>query len=60
MAVKPYKDSAGSKKQQVEMMFDNISHRYDFLNHFLSLSLDKWWRKRGIRELGGCCPEIET
>ncbi|HAX96488.1 MAG TPA: bifunctional demethylmenaquinone methyltransferase/2-methoxy-6-polyprenyl-1,4-benzoquinol methylase UbiE [Prolixibacteraceae bacterium] len=51
MAVKPYKDSAGSKKQQVEMMFDNISHRYDFLNHFLSLSLDKWWRKRAIREL---------
>jgi demethylmenaquinone methyltransferase/2-methoxy-6-polyprenyl-1,4-benzoquinol methylase len=51
MAVKPYKDSAGSKKQQVEMMFDNISHRYDFLNHFLSLSLDKWWRKKAIREL---------
>lgn len=53
MAVKPYKDSAGSKKQQVELMFDNISHRYDFLNHFLSLSLDKWWRKRAIRELSG-------
>ena len=51
MAVKPYKDSTGSKKQQVEQMFDNISHRYDFLNHFLSLSLDKWWRRKAIKEL---------
>lgn len=54
MAVKPYKDSAGSKKQQVEQMFDNISHRYDFLNHFLSLSLDKWWRRKAIMELSDC------
>ena len=25
-----------SKKKQVEQMFDNISGKYDFLNHFLS------------------------
>jgi len=29
-------------------MFDNISHRYDFLNHFLSLGIDRGWRKKAI------------
>lgn len=48
MSVKPYKDSPKSKKQQVEDMFDNISGKYDFLNHFLSLNLDKTWRKKAI------------
>lgn len=32
-------------------MFDNISHRYDFLNHFLSLGIDIRWRKKAIRLL---------
>ena len=35
-----------SKKQQVERMFDNIAHKYDFLNHFFSLGIDVLWRKR--------------
>lgn len=48
MSVKPYKSSQKSKKQQVEDMFDNISGKYDFLNHFLSLNLDKVWRKKAI------------
>ena len=51
MAVKPYKDSDEQKKQQVELMFDNIAHKYDFLNHFLSMGIDKLWRKRAIRIL---------
>lgn len=50
MAVVPYKESL-SKKEQVAKMFDNISHRYDFLNHFLSLGIDKSWRKKAIRIL---------
>lgn len=29
-------------------MFDNIAFRYDFLNHFLSLNIDVYWRKRVI------------
>lgn len=29
-------------------MFNNISHRYDFLNHLLSLGIDKIWRKKAI------------
>lgn len=32
-------------------MFDSISHRYDFLNHFLSLGIDKLWRKKAISTL---------
>ena len=47
--VKPYKTSQDSKKQQVAQMFDNISHRYDFLNHLLSLNIDKLWRNKVVR-----------
>lgn len=32
-------------------MFNNISRRYDFLNHFLSLGIDKIWRKKAVRLL---------
>jgi len=31
---------------QVREMFGRIAPRYDFLNHFLSLSLDRLWRQR--------------
>jgi len=47
MEVVPYKEGA-SKKEQVAKMFNNISHRYDFLNHLLSLGIDKIWRKKAI------------
>jgi demethylmenaquinone methyltransferase / 2-methoxy-6-polyprenyl-1,4-benzoquinol methylase len=50
MEVKPY-EAAGSKKQQVSTMFDNIAGNYDFLNHFLSLGIDKIWRRKMISEL---------
>ena len=48
--VKPY-DPAGSKKEQVEQMFDNIAHRYDFLNRLLSFGIDKSWRTKAIAQL---------
>ena len=48
--VKPYKTEK-SKKEEVAQMFDNISKRYDFLNHFMSLGIDKLWRKKAIRLL---------
>lgn len=51
MQVNPYKDSNQKKKQQVEQMFDHIAPRYDFLNHFLSLGIDRLWRKKAIRIL---------
>lgn len=40
-----------SKKAQVADMFNNIAGKYDFLNHFLSLGIDKGWRKKAIREI---------
>ena len=46
--VKPYSDKELSKKEQVRLMFNNISGRYDFLNHFLSLGIDRLWRKKAI------------
>ena len=49
--VKPYNDVSKSKKEEVAEMFNNISKRYDFLNHFLSLGIDKIWRKKAIAEL---------
>ncbi len=51
MTVVPYKEKAAGKKEQVAEMFDNISHRYDFLNHFLSLGIDIRWRKKAIKQL---------
>jgi len=51
MTVLPYKEQSTSKKEQVAQMFDNISHRYDFLNHFLSMGIDKGWRKKAIKFL---------
>lgn len=51
MQVVPYKEEDKSKKEQVAAMFDNISNRYDFLNHTLSLGIDILWRKKAIRLL---------
>lgn len=51
MQVNPYKESEQQKKKQVEQMFDNIAPKYDFLNHFLSLGIDKLWRRKAIRIL---------
>lgn len=46
--VKPVRESATGKKQQVQEMFDSISGKYDFLNRFLSLGIDISWRKKAI------------
>ncbi len=50
--VKPYKDSDLSKKAQVAQMFDAISEKYDFLNHFLSFGIDVGWRKKVVKIIG--------
>jgi len=32
-------------------MFAGIAHRYDFLNHFLSASMDRRWRNLAVRKI---------
>ncbi|MDT8413279.1 MAG: bifunctional demethylmenaquinone methyltransferase/2-methoxy-6-polyprenyl-1,4-benzoquinol methylase UbiE [Vicingaceae bacterium] len=51
MTVIPHKEKQETKKEQVATMFNNISHKYDFLNHFLSLGIDILWRKKAVRML---------
>lgn len=53
----PFKNSAESKKKQVEKMFDTIAFRYDFLNHFLSAGIDVGWRKKAINQLKPIKPQ---
>jgi demethylmenaquinone methyltransferase/2-methoxy-6-polyprenyl-1,4-benzoquinol methylase len=58
MAVLPYKEEQAGKKAQVAKMFNNISRNYDFLNHFLSLGIDKLWRKHAITLLAPLKPKL--
>lgn len=57
-SVKPYYKDNQSKKEEVAEMFNNISKRYDFLNHFLSMGIDKLWRKKAIKILGENKPKV--
>ena len=58
-AAKVVPDTASnlSKKAQVAEMFNNIAGRYDFLNHFLSMGIDKGWRKKAIAEVAQVRPQ---
>ncbi|MDH5602653.1 MAG: bifunctional demethylmenaquinone methyltransferase/2-methoxy-6-polyprenyl-1,4-benzoquinol methylase UbiE [Cyclobacteriaceae bacterium] len=56
MEVVPYKNTTKGKKEQVAEMFNNISRKYDFLNHFLSLGIDVYWRKKAIGMLSKSKP----
>ena len=58
-AAKILPDAASNlnKKAQVAEMFNNIAGRYDFLNHFLSMGIDKGWRKKAIKEAGEVEPK---
>lgn len=58
MTVVPYKEKSAGKKEQVADMFNSISKKYDFLNHFLSLGIDILWRKRAIKELKNDHPKL--
>jgi len=46
--ITPYDKTNESKKRQVTNMFDGIAPYYDYLNRFLSLGVDIWWRKKAI------------
>lgn len=53
--IKPYSED-GSKKEQVERMFDHIAPAYDRLNHLLSMGIDKRWRRKAINTLRPYAP----
>jgi len=53
----PYESNAASKSVQIERMFDEIAGQYDFLNHTLSLGIDKYWRRKGILALKDYVPQ---
>lgn len=56
--VVPDAGSKLSKKEQVADMFNNIAGKYDFLNHFLSLGIDKGWRKKAIATIAPIQPKL--
>jgi demethylmenaquinone methyltransferase/2-methoxy-6-polyprenyl-1,4-benzoquinol methylase len=54
----PDAGSTLDKKTQVAEMFNQISGKYDFLNHFLSLGIDKGWRRKAIAEAAKVNPSV--
>lgn len=48
--INPYGEK-GQKGKIVEHMFDNIARHYDFLNHYLSFSIDKHWRLYAVKKV---------
>ena len=55
--IKPYNDNQETGAQ-VEMMFDNIAHSYDKLNHRLSWNIDKAWRHFALKQLKPYHPQV--
>jgi demethylmenaquinone methyltransferase/2-methoxy-6-polyprenyl-1,4-benzoquinol methylase len=55
--VVPNQHSQLDKKEQVADMFNSIAYRYDFLNRFLSVGIDIWWRKKAINQLKQLAPQ---
>ncbi len=37
------------KESRIRRMFGHIAPRYDFLNHLLSLNIDRYWRRKATR-----------
>ncbi len=55
--VLPYQTD-GSKKAQIEQMFDAISDNYDFMNRTMTLGIDRRWRRRAIDSLTPFRPRL--
>ena len=46
----------GPDSRRVQQMFAGIAHRYDFLNHFLSVSIDRRWRNLAVAKVRELTP----
>src|SRR6185369_13993895 len=46
----------GPDSGRVQQMFAGIAHRYDFLNHFLSISIDRHWRNLAVAKVRELIP----
>lgn len=53
--LKPY-NSLDGKAEQVETMFDSIAPAYDFMNHAMTLGIDKWWRRAACSRVADMRP----
>ena len=47
------RNAGGKSGAEVREMFSRVARRYDFLNHFLSMGLDIYWRKVAAHEAEG-------
>ena len=54
--IKPYSEQGG-KTEQVREMFDSIAPAYDFMNHAMTMGIDKWWRRVACRRVAKHKPE---
>src|SRR5438552_18881353 len=46
----------GPDSRRVQQMFAGIADRYDFLNHFLSISIDRRWRNLAVAKVRELVP----
>ena len=56
-SIKPFSQE-GRKKEQVSEMFNAIARRYDLMNRFLSMGIDKNWRKKAIKQFEEDQPKL--
>lgn len=49
--------SSNKETQEVADMFNRIAPQYDFLNHLLSFGVDKYWRRRLVKEVSKTRPQ---
>ena len=55
--IRPQGFGNGSKREQVEQMFDHIAPTYDRLNHTMTIGIDRRWRKKAINTLKPFAPK---